>query len=417
MKIVGLIAEYNPFHAGHLYHMEQAKKLTGADAVLVIMSGDFVQRGTPAILPKHLRARMALSAGADAVIELPVCFACASAEYFAAGAVSILNQLGCIDSICFGSECGDLALLKQIARILVDEPEEYRLLLQGFLRTGNPFPRARQMALENYLKEDSLTDVLSHPNNILGLEYLKALIANGSSITPYTVTRQDSAYHDEQLSEKYSSASAIRRYITDLRSQHELSALGAHIPENCFDVLSETYHKRYPILTDDFSLLLKYRLLYETSESLTRYLDITEDIANRIINHRNEYVNYRQFCDVLKTKELTYARISRCLLHILLNITSEDMREYKESGFCQYARLLGFRRENEGVLSRLKEHSRVPIITKLTKVENISPIGLRMLKNDIYAADLYESVVTDKFCTPFINEYQQNVVIARTTKR
>lgn len=411
MKIVGLITEYNPFHAGHLYHMERAKELTGADAVLVVMSGDYVQRGAPAIMPKHLRARMALCAGADAVIELPVCFACASAEYFAAGAVSMLNQLGCIDSVCFGSECGDLSLLKQIAHIFAEEPKEYKLLLQNLLRAGNPFPRARQIALSTYLKDDSLSGVLAHPNNILGIEYLKALILNGNGITPYTIPRQDSSYHDEQLSQKYSSASAIRRHIAELNNQEELATLSTHIPENCLDILRETYHKRYPVLPDDFSLLLKYKLLHETSESLMNYLDITEDIANRIMNRRDEYISYEQFCDVLKTKDTTYSRISRCLLHILLDITSEDMNEYKKSGFGQYARLLGFRRNNQELLGELKAHSHIPLITKLTNTGSLEEPGLKMLKKDIEASDLYESAVTDKFGTGFVNEYRKNIVI------
>lgn len=411
MKIVGLITEYNPFHAGHLYHMERAKELTGADGILAVMSGDFVQRGAPAIMPKHLRVQMALNAGADVVIELPACFACASAEYFAAGAVSILNQLGCIDSVCFGSECGDVSLLERIAHISEDEPDEYRSLLQSLLRAGNSFPRARQMALQNYLKDDSMTDVLTHPNNILGIEYIKALISNGSNITPYTITRQDSSYHDEQLAQKYSSASAIRRYIRELNNPEEFAALSTHIPENCFDILKETFHKRYPILPNDFSLLLKYKLLHETSESLMNYLDITEDIANRIINRRNEYISYEQFCDILKTKDITHSRISRCLLHVLLNITSEDMKQYKDSGFCQYARLLGFRRNNQELLGELKKHSHIPLITKLTNTGSLGEAGLKMLKKDIEASDLYESVVTDKFGTEFVNEYRKNIVI------
>lgn len=411
MKIVGLIAEYNPFHAGHFYHMKRAKELTGADAALVVMSGDFVQRGAPAIMPKHLRARMALNAGADVVIELPVCFACASAEYFAAGAVSILNQLGCIDSVCFGSECGDISLLEQIAHILANEPKQYKLFLQSFLRAGNPFPRARQMALQNYLKDDSMNGVLAHPNNILGIEYIKALISNDSSITPYTITRQDSSYHNEQLTQKYSSASAIRRHITGLNNPEEFAALNTHIPENCFDILKETFHKRYPVLTGDFSLLLKYKLLHETSESLMNYLDITEEIANRIINRRNEYICYEQFCDTLKTKDITYSRISRCLLHVLLNITSENMEEYKDSGFCQYARFLGFRRNNKEILSRLKKHSQIPLITKLTDTDSLGTAGIKMLKKDMEASDLYESMVTDKFRTEFVNEYQKKIVI------
>ena len=162
MKIVGLITEYNPFHNGHLYHIEKAKEITGADAAVVVMSGNYVQRGAPAIMPKHLRAEVALEAGVPVVMELPACFATGSAEYFAAGAVSLFEQLGCVDSICFGSECGDYARLEQIAHVVADEPEEYKFSLQEGLRKGLSFPRARQLALKACLRDDSLDAVLEH---------------------------------------------------------------------------------------------------------------------------------------------------------------------------------------------------------------------------------------------------------------
>ena len=172
MKIVGLITEYNPFHNGHKYHIEKAKEITGADYVIAVMSGNFVQRGAPAILPKHLRTAMALDGGCDMVIELPVCYATGSAEYFASGAISILDNLGCVDVVCFGSECGNYEILETIARILVNEPLEYKELLQTYLKQGNSFPVARQQALKNYFHDDVLDAVLESPNNILGIEYI-----------------------------------------------------------------------------------------------------------------------------------------------------------------------------------------------------------------------------------------------------
>ena len=196
MKITGLITEYNPFHNGHLYHIKKAKEITGADAVIVIMSGNFVQRGAPAIMPKRLRTEIALNAGVSLVIELPVCYATGSAEYFASGAISILDSLGCIDSICFGSECGDYKKLEHIAKILADEPEAYRLSLKNQLKTGLSFPKARQNGLKEYSKDDSLDEILEHPNNILGIEYVKALYLQKSPIKAYTIKRIVSDYHD-----------------------------------------------------------------------------------------------------------------------------------------------------------------------------------------------------------------------------
>lgn len=175
MKIVGLITEYNPFHNGHLYHMQKAKEITGADSVIAVMSGNYVQRGAPAIMPKHLRAEMALEAGIPLVLELPVCYASGSAEYFADGAISLFEKLGCIDSICFGSECGDYYLLEKVAHVTADEPEAYKQTLQDALKQGLSFPLARQAALKAYFQDPSLDDILEQPNNILGIEYIKAL--------------------------------------------------------------------------------------------------------------------------------------------------------------------------------------------------------------------------------------------------
>lgn len=425
MKIVGLITEYNPFHNGHLYHIEKAKEITGADSVIVVMSGDYVQRGAPAIMPKHLRSEIALEAGVDILIELPVCYATGSAEYFAAGAIDLLERLGCVDSICFGSECGDYGLLARIAHILADEPEGYRHSLREAIKSGMSFPLARQTALTEYLQDNSLNAVLEQPNNILGIEYIKALYERQSPIKCYTVKRMVSGYHDMELAGSYSSASAIRRLLSyagqsvllekdgmfDEPSMSEvLCRLEGQVPPSCIRMLEETHHSRYPVYTNDFSLLLKYRLLTETKETLTEYLDISEDLANRILNNANDFISFEQFSDQLKTREMTYSRICRCLFHILLNIRKEDLLSYKVHGYCQYARILGFRKDARRLLSLLKSSSQVPLVTKLTQTEKLSPTAVSMLKTDVFASNLYESIITNKYKMPFINEYQHQIL-------
>lgn len=425
MKIVGLITEYNPFHNGHLYHIEKAKEITAADSAIVVMSGNYVQRGAPAIMPKHLRAEVALEAGADIIFELPVCYACASAEYFAAGAVSLFEQLNCVDSVCFGSECGDYGLLERIARVTADEPEEYRTLLSEALKKGMSFPRARQAALTEYLRDDSLDIVLEQPNNILGIEYIKALYQKRCPIHSYTIKRMVSGYHDTDLAGTYSSASAIRRLLSyashavsleqdgmfDEPSMSEvLTRLEDMVPPSCIRTLEDTHRSRYPIYANDFSLPLKYQLLKETYTSLTEYLDISEDLANRILNHANDFVTYDQFCDLLKTRDVTYSRLSRSLLHILLGIKKKDLFFFREKGYCQYARILGFRKDAKRLLSYIKKHSNVPLITKLTQIDGLTPAGLAMLQQDVFASNLYESVITNKFKMPFINEYQHQIL-------
>lgn len=422
MKIVGLITEYNPFHNGHRYHIEKALETTNSDAAIVLMSGDFVQRGTPALLPKHIRARAALLGGASVVLELPVLCACGSAEYFARGAVSILNSLGCVDVLCFGSECGDPGKLETAASILVEEPETFRLSLQKHLRQGDPFPLARQRAFCEYTGDTALARILELPNNILGIEYIKALYQTQSPIRTCVIQRQESGYHDTALSKTYSSASAIRRILSGAdpsRSQPQgavsfpepFLALADQVPPSAFRLLCENYKKRYPIDADDFSLLLKYRLLTETAESLNLYADMTPELANRILRNRNKLISWHQFCDLLKTREVTFSRISRILLHIVLGITKDDTVHFHEHGYAHYARILGFSQSQAAVLKELKANSRIPLIAKPSARPELNAFGERMLSLDIFAANLYESVVTEKYKYPFIHEYEQQICI------
>ena len=411
MKTVGLITEYNPFHNGHAYHIEKAKMLTGADRVIVVMSGDFVQRGAPAVMPKHLRTESALLSGASLIIELPVCFATGSAEYFAQGSISLLNQLGCIDSICFGSECGDLHLLKEIAQILADEPIEYQTALKQALKEGASFPAARQEALNIY--SDKYSEILASPNNILGIEYLKALAKIHSKIEPFTIKRIGAGYHDMDIDGQFSSATAIRSDIyqlADVNSSSEslpLTHIQTQVPSSCHELMKKNYQTRYPVKADDFSLLLKAKLLSETAGSLSHYLDMSPELANRILRLRNDYLSFEQFCDLLKTKELTRSRISRSFIHVLLGITNDWLTAMKAP--APYARILGFRRDHADLLGILKQTSDIPLITSPARAV-LADTAYQMLELDIYASDLYESVITDLYGTPFHNELTKQII-------
>ena len=411
MKTVGLITEYNPFHNGHAYHIEKAKMLTGADRVIVVMSGDFVQRGAPAVMPKHLRAESALLSGASLIIELPVCFATGSAEYFAQGSISLLNQLGCIDSICFGSECGDLHLLKEIAQILADEPIEYQTALKQALKEGASFPAARQEALNIY--SDKYSEILASPNNILGIEYLKALAKIHSKMEPFTIKRIGAGYHDMDIDGQFSSATAIRSDIyqlADVNSSSEslpLTHIQTQVPSSCHELMKKNYQTRYPVKADDFSLLLKAKLLSETAGSLSHYLDMSPELANRILRLRNDYLSFEQFCDLLKTKELTRSRISRSFIHVLLGITNDWLTAMKAP--APYARILGFRRDHADLLGILKQTSDIPLITSPARAV-LADTAYQMLELDIYASDLYESVITDLYGTPFHNELTKQII-------
>lgn len=410
MKVVGLITEYNPFHNGHQYHIEQAKKQTGADRVIVVMSGDFVQRGQPAIMPKHLRAKIALECGASAVFELPVRYATGSAESFASGAITLLHNLGVVDAICFGSECGDIQIMQEIAQVLVEEPAEYISFLRQALQDGDSYPSARAHALGLYTGKQHYCDILNQPNNILGIEYLKALIQLSSPIIPFTIQRQGAGYHDEELSDSYSSASAIRQHLRELSKDAKpdpfLADINNHVPKNCIPLLKQEYQKSYPVYTNTFSLVLKYALLSE--ERFDQYQDVSTELSNRIQNERNHYQNFEQFCDLLKTKELTYTRISRALLHIMLRIKKCDSVHDKYDVF--YGHLLGFRSDESDVLSKIKQYSSIPMLTKLSDVTLQNDDASKMFREDCFASNLYQSAVSEIHQTPFVNEYQKQII-------
>ena len=411
MKTVGLITEYNPFHNGHAYHIEKAKALTGADRAIVVMSGNFVQRGAPAVMPKHLRAESALRSGASLIIEIPVCFATGSADFFAQGSISLLNQLGCVDSICFGSECGDIHILKEIAQILTDEPAEYQTALRQALKRGASFPAARQTALSIY--SDKYSEILASPNNILGIEYLKALAKMHSKMEPFTIQRIGAGYHDLDTDGQFSSATAIRSemsQITEAKAPIEdtgLTRIQSKVPSSCYELMKRTYQSRYPVSSNDFSLLLKAKLLTETTDSLSHYLDMSPELANRILRLRNDFFSFEQFCDLLKTKELTRSRISRSLIHVLLGITNDWAVTMKDP--VPYARILGFRKNHADFLGLLKQTSVIPLITSPAKA-TLEDTAQQMLSLDLYASDLYESVITDLYNTPFHNELTKQII-------
>lgn len=428
MKIVGLIVEYNPFHNGHSHHIEESLRVTGADKAIVVMSGDFVQRGAPAIMPKHLRAQMALQSGASLVIELPVRYATGSAEFFAMGAVSLLHQLGCVDCICFGSESGDLDSLTVLADLFIQEPPQYKHALQESLRLGLTFPQARQNAVARYFQDctesSEIPELLAQPNNILGIEYIKALKRLQSNMRPYTITRKTSHYHDVDLQENYSSASAIRAQIhladstprsTPDDNEQFLPTLTTQLPPWCHQIMNNSFHKRYPIYMDDFSLLLHHKLLLETPATLLQYQDVTEELANRIINQRNSFITTTQFIDLIQTKNTTHARISRVLLNILLNTQKHSLDfDNTSNDTCvtnAYIRVLGFQKRDSEILTRIKISSLLPLVTKLANMPPLSNLGHTILTEDLYASNLYETIVTNKFHTSFIHEFEKSLIL------
>jgi len=411
MNVCGIIAEYNPFHNGHQYHLQKSIEQSCADYTVVIMSGNFVQRGTPAIMDKHVRTEVALRCGADLVLELPACYAVGSAEYFASGAISLLDKLDVVTHLCFGSECGDLALLQQIARIYADESIAFQENLRLKLKTGLSFPVARSAALmEVYPELNTSLPVLSSPNNILGIEYIKALIRRNSKIQPLTICRSGAGYHDRELTAHLSSATAIRQAVA---TGILLTQLTEQIPPEASAIYEIYLSGSQPVFADDFSALLHYKLLTEQNAGYTAYMDVSEDLSDRIQKNVYRFTTFNAFCDLLKTKELAYSRISRCLLHILLDIRKSDVSMYaNQLDYTPYARILGFRKDAAPLLHEIGKRAKIPLISKLADANKIlEGAAMDILRTDIMINDIYSSVQAGKNNTGMKNEYSTPIVI------
>lgn len=445
MKTVGIIAEYNPFHNGHLYQLKKAKEVTGADFAVVVMSGDFTQRGIPAVFDKYTRCRLSLLAGADLCIELPVVYATASAELFAKGAVSLLSALG-VDTLCFGSECGEIAPLREIASLLSAEPPAYKEALNKALKEGLSFPSARALAVRKCADAGSQSgvdvtasvnqpgassnllsgvdastcsnlsgmdapssDVLSSPNNILGVEYLKALLAlekNGQHApVPYTIKREGDGYLSSALTEdSFCSAMALRKGIAEGNPN-----LLRYVPESIRQEFADACQKKNALFADDFSGMLFYKLLSEKDTGYDAYLDVSSDLSDKIQKNLASFTTFSAFCEnSLKSKDITLTRVYRSLLHILLSIKKEDIPTA-----APYARILGFREASSEVFGCLSTKN-IPLLSRLKDAPSLlSPKAFSCLSKDIFAAHLYEHVRmlrTQKDGCPFVSEYSRPVI-------
>ncbi len=583
MKVAGIIAEYNPFHNGHAYLLQKARERTGADYCVAVMSGDFVQRGAPAIFDKYTRARMALMSGADLVLELPAAFSCGSAEDFAACGAALLERLGVVDTLCFGSECGQTEPLMELARLFCEEPEDYRRVLTDELKNGLSFPQARAKAAETYLaartlpaaaegKEkkggrisgggyvgvqdpsggwmgpetacadspdaqdgtvepgtvcadspnaqggttetgtgcadspnaqggtaktgtgcadssdaqdrtaklgtayadstdaqdgtvvtgtthtdssdaqggttktetaytdspnaqgrrmkpetacadsphlppESIPRLLSSPNDILGIEYCKAILRLNSRIEPAAILRRGSAHHEVSPAGEdtltYPSATALRELLEDCGS-HSLRQNFLRLSQGVPGPVLSLIRDAVPLQADDFSVLLSQRLLTLQlyGRPLTDFYDVPEDLAARIGRRTLDFSSFTQRTAALKTRQYTYTRVSRALLHILLDITAEEAQSRKEHGFVPYIRILGFLKSAEPLLSAIKKAAPLPLITKTADAASfLDPYALKMFRRDLYRSHLYQSVLTAKSGKRTANEYTASVIV------
>ena len=377
MNVVGIIAEYNPFHEGHAYQIQKAKEQCGAEFAVVVMNGDFVQRGEPAIFDKYTRTKEALLGGADLIFELPVRFGLSSAGDFAMGGVLALNDLPFVTHLCFGTETGDLTPLLQAATFLCDEPDSYRTRVKHFVKQGILYPKARSLALA---AESGLpTETWDSPNNILGLEYCVALQKLHSKIKPFTIRREGQGYHDNDtpaLSD-FPSATFLREKIRKAGEKENLSL-------------------------SDFSSLIGYSLL--TAKDLCRIKDITPDLSDRIRNELPKYREINEFVKTIKNPSLTTGRIKRSFFQCLFDIE-------KEEPVMPYLRVLGMKKEASSLLSQ-KENASCQILTKLAfDVPKMDDTAKKLFAKDLLASDLYRQVFCHKYNQTLPNEYQHSPIV------
>lgn len=408
MKVVGIVAEYNPFHNGHQYQIDKVRKETNADYVIIAMSGNYLQRGVPALCDKFTRAEMALSCGADLVLEIPTLWATASAEYFAHAGVALLASTGVVTHLAFGAETNDLESLLQISSILKEEPDVYRAVLANSIRSGNSFPVARKNALVTTLPHfstEKMDELLDNPNNILALEYLKAL---PHSIEPVLIPREGAGYHDTQIDTEFPSASAIREAIFNTNTDSLTEAM----PAESFVLLKNIIKCNQAMELNDFSSALGYCLLGHGNNGFASYADCNQDFSNKIKNNLKDYVTYEKFAQTLKTKDMTYTRVTRCLLHILLGIKQSDYTIGRAIGFAPYLRILGFKNASSALLSIIKRTTNTPIISKAADATMLLDYETnKVFEKDVFSSNLYYQHVARKSSTKPKNEYTWQIVI------
>ena len=414
MKAVGLVTEYNPFHNGHLYHLNKAMELTGADISVAVMSGDFVQRGEPAVLDKYVRASMALNSGVNLVVELPVNYAVSSAESFAAGALKVLNYIKA-DSIAFGSESGDIERLSKLAHILCDNEDTLYNEISKYTANGISYAAARQKTVEKLTDKDTAA-MLTSSNNILAVEYLKAIIKNNYAIKPYTIKRQGDSYNDTDIRSEYASATALRGNL-------KADNISKYIPVKAGLILSSNTNYIYP---DDITEALFTRLLdilfassYDKNvfiENVMQYPDVNKEIAGRLyksamdmitrtVQQRSESedngaFSFGSLCEHIKTKEVPLSRIKRALVRITLGLDKKHMEKYSNA---PYIRVLGFDKKGQEYLSYIRKTVEVPLITKTADYKE-------MLLDDIHAANIYNMIVAGKYGVKELGDFVRGPV-------
>lgn len=394
MKVLGIIAEYNPMHTGHIYHISKAKEITGCDTVIVIMSGSFTQQGNIAIINKFERAKQAIQNGVDLVIEIPSAFASSDAGNFAYKSVSILNDLN-VDAICFGAETDNIERLKLISETLIYKDKEIWIEIKNELKKGISFAKARNNSLNKFLNEDDINIILS-PNNILALEYLKTLRVLNSNIIPFAIHRE-SNFNSHILENCYTSSTSIRKA---LENKCNLNAIQKYIPGN----VSKYLKNNKIIFNNDFFEILKYKIISMNENDLKEINGVSEGIENKLKKEICNSYSYDEFLFKIKSKRYELSRIKRILVNILLNISKDDFNLLKENN-SNYAHILAFNHDKKDLLSHISNTSNIPVISSLNNktLSYLNKYQKLSLDIDIYASNIYSMLINQKINKDYTN--------------
>ncbi|MCR5702093.1 MAG: nucleotidyltransferase family protein [Lachnospiraceae bacterium] len=409
MKHVGIIAEYNPFHNGHFYQISKVKAMFPDKKIIVCMSGDYVQRGEPALISKTIRCDMALHGGCDVVLSFPPMFSSASSEHFAAAGVLMLAKTGVIDTLCFGAECDDLTTLSTIADIFVNEPISFKEALKKGISNGLSFPKARANALKECYPDCDYESIINQPNNILAIEYIKTIKRYSLPITPVVIKRSSSNYNDLSLNDSICSASALRNATA---KDNDFNVWKEHIPEASYNVL-EKYPYFKPLFFSDMYALLQYRIISE-KKNLNQYHECSEFVANQLDKLSYLPTSFNELIDSLTGKHITESRLRRIMLNILLMRTNEKIKPLIDKEYVPYIRILGFNEESAFILKEMKEHTELPIINKTANASAVlSEHAHEAFLQDVYESSLYRQIFHNKYGILIPSEYEQSVIIHR----
>lgn len=398
MRATGVVVEHNPFHNGHLYHIKESRKNTGADVVIAVMSGNFLQRGEPALVDKWSRTKMALQGGVDIVIELPYVFATAQASDFAKGSIALLEAAGCTD-FCFGSEQGSIEPFINTYDLITSQQESYQQSINQFMKTGMSYPKALNEAYADLIKgyNQSFVD-LSQPNNILGYHYIEAAYHLQASIKPVTIQRIVSGYHDDVLpGQTIASATGIRKVIFNDQGISDLTPL---LPKASLQNIVEWQSKIGSFGSwQHFYPYLRFQIIRSSIEQLASYAEVTEGIEYLLKEAAQKSNTFENFMEVVKSKRYTWTRIQRMLTHIYTGFTWDDL---KQASSPSYLRLLGMTEMGQRYLNEHKKNLLLPLVSRVGAVKD------SMLSQDIKATDLYTlGIQSHAFNQPIGRDYRQ----------